>query len=99
MRFRSRMCSACGNEITGRMARADVRFRRLHAASHFHRACWALIERSVETAPVSIRYTSGWGPLLYGPPDDEGGAGVREPRRPLPPTPQAGAAALDLDDT
>ena len=45
VRLRSRVCSACGKEISGDMARADVRFRRFHSASQFHRTCWALIER------------------------------------------------------
>ena len=44
------------------------------------------------TAGGSVAPRGDWGP-----PEDDGGAGVREPRRPLP-TPPSMSQALDLPD-
>ena len=98
--LRSRSCNACGKSIPDIGERVEVRFEGRRLRRHFHRVCWDIVERSVETAALSVDLIIGAELFVLDEerPSGEGTAGVREPRRPLPPNPRAGAVAVDPDE-
>jgi hypothetical protein len=67
------------------------------AVNPFSTAITRVVQSPARRRGWSARAISRWARRRQGPPDDDGGAGVREPRRPLPTRP-SDVMELDLPE-